>query len=44
MVAMLRLLKVAAAGLGLLLYVWAAAVRAAPGVRARKAAQRSLRQ
>jgi hypothetical protein len=44
MVAVGRLLKAAAAGLGLLLYVWAAGVRAAPGVRARKAARRSLRQ
>ncbi|HYY75094.1 MAG TPA: hypothetical protein VE644_02110 [Gaiellaceae bacterium] len=38
-----RLLKLAGASVALLLYVWAAAVRAAPGIRARKAARRSLR-
>jgi hypothetical protein len=32
----------AAAVLGLLLYVWVAAVRQAPGIRARKAARRAL--
>ncbi|HSK15363.1 MAG TPA: hypothetical protein VK915_04260 [Gaiellaceae bacterium] len=37
-----RILKAAAAALGLLLYVWVAAVRLAPGIRARKAARRSL--
>jgi hypothetical protein len=43
MVAVARLLKLTGAGLGLVLYVWAAAVRAAPRVRARKAARRSVR-
>jgi hypothetical protein len=36
-----RILKVGAAGLALLLYVWVAAVRRAPVVRARKAARRA---
>jgi hypothetical protein len=35
------MLKLAAAGLGALLYVWFAAVRALPAVRRRKAARRS---
>jgi hypothetical protein len=39
---MARLLKIAAAAGGLLLYVWIAAVRGAPAVKARKAARRSL--
>ncbi|HZB85994.1 MAG TPA: hypothetical protein VE289_05470 [Gaiellaceae bacterium] len=39
-----RLLKLAGAAVALLLYVWAAGVRAAPGIRARKAARRSLRR
>jgi hypothetical protein len=39
-----RILKVAGAGLGLAAYLWVAAVRFAPGVRARKAARRSLRR
>ena len=38
-----RLLKMAAAALGFLVYLWAAAVRAAPGIRARKAAGRATR-
>ncbi|MGH3033520.1 MAG: hypothetical protein ACRDON_03055 [Gaiellaceae bacterium] len=40
---MARFLKAAAAVGGLLLYVWVEAVRQVPGVRARKAARRSLR-
>jgi hypothetical protein len=44
MVAVGRLLKLAGAAVALLLYVWAAGVRAAPGIRARKAARRSLHQ
>jgi hypothetical protein len=44
MVAVGRLLKLAGAAIALLLYVWAAGVRAAPGIRARKAARRSLHQ
>jgi hypothetical protein len=39
-----RILKLAAAGTALAAYVWIAAVRLAPGVRARKAARRSLRR
>jgi hypothetical protein len=39
---MLRIVKVGAAALGLAAYVWVAAVRLAPGVRARKAARRSV--
>jgi hypothetical protein len=39
-----RILKVAGAGLGLAAYVWVAAVRLAPGVRARKAARRAVRR
>jgi hypothetical protein len=39
-----RILKVAGAGLGFAAYVWVAAVHFAPGVRARKAARRSLRR
>jgi hypothetical protein len=39
-----RILKSAAAGLGFLAYVWVAAVRLAPGVRARKAARRTMRR
>jgi hypothetical protein len=35
-----RLAKLAAAALGLLLYVWYAAVRHAPAVKRRKAARR----
>jgi hypothetical protein len=42
MVAVGRLLKLAGAAVALLFYVWAAGVRAAPGIRARKAARRSL--
>jgi hypothetical protein len=38
------ILKAAAAGVGLLLYVWVAAVRLAPGIRARKAARRAARR
>jgi hypothetical protein len=38
-----RILKTAGAAIALLLYVWVAAVRLAPGVRARKAARRALR-
>jgi hypothetical protein len=37
-------LKVAAAGIGLLVYLWVAAVRYAPGIRARKAARRAVRR
>ncbi|MGH3024793.1 MAG: hypothetical protein ACRDNI_14145 [Gaiellaceae bacterium] len=39
-----RILKLAGASLGLVLYVWIAAVRLAPGVRARKAARRAARR
>jgi hypothetical protein len=39
-----RILKAAGAVVGLLLYVWVAAVRIAPGVRARKAARRAARR
>ena len=35
-------LKAAAAVFGLLLYVWVAAVRHTPGIRARKAARRAV--
>jgi hypothetical protein len=42
MVVVGRLLKLAGASVALLLYVWVAAVRATPGIRARKAARRSL--
>jgi hypothetical protein len=38
-----RILKAAGAGIALLLYVWVAAVRLAPGVRARKTARRAAR-
>jgi hypothetical protein len=38
-----RLPKAAALALGFLVYVWVAAVRYAPGVRARKAARRAVR-
>lgn len=38
-----RILKAAAAATALLLYVWVAAVRLAPGIRARKAARRAAR-
>jgi hypothetical protein len=41
---MARLLKASGLVLGLLIYVWVAAVRAAPGIRARKAARRALRR
>jgi hypothetical protein len=34
----------AGAGVGFLAYVWVAAVRAVPGIRARKAARRALRR
>ena len=34
----------AAAGVGFLAYVWIVAVRAAAGIRARKAARRALRR
>jgi hypothetical protein len=37
-----RVLKAAGVLAGLLLYVWAAAVRLAPEVRARKAARRAV--
>lgn len=37
---MVRLLKLAAAAVGAVLYVWFAAVRSLPRVRARKAARR----
>jgi len=39
-----RILKAAGAVLGLLLYIWVAAVRLAPGIRARKAARRAARR
>jgi hypothetical protein len=38
-----RILKAAGAAAGLLLYVWVAAVRLAPGIRAGKAARRATR-
>jgi hypothetical protein len=38
-----RYLKTAGLVLGLLGYVWVAAVRHAPGIRARKAARRAVR-
>jgi len=38
-----RLLAIVASVLGALLYVWVAAVRAVPGVKARKAAVRAKR-
>jgi hypothetical protein len=41
---MARLLKASGLVLGFLAYVWVAAVRAAPGIRARKAARRALRR
>ena len=37
-----RFLTAGAVGVAFLLYVWAAAVRAAPGIRARKAARRAV--
>jgi hypothetical protein len=43
-VAVARILKAAGAVAGLLLYVWVAAVRLAPGVRASKAARRAARR
>ncbi len=43
-VAVGRLLKTAPFVVGYLTYVWVASVRAAPGIRARKAARRSLRR
>jgi hypothetical protein len=43
-VAVGRILKAAGVVFGLLLYVWVAAVRLAPGVRARKAARRAARR
>ena len=43
-VAMARRRAAAGAGVGFLAYLWVAAVRAAPGIRARKAARRSLRR
>jgi hypothetical protein len=43
-VAVGRILKAAGAAVGLLLYVWVAAVRLAPGIRARKAARRAARR
>ncbi|MGH3016294.1 MAG: hypothetical protein ACRDNN_15220 [Gaiellaceae bacterium] len=39
-----RVLKAAGAIVGLVLYVWVAAVRLAPGIRARKAARRAARR
>jgi hypothetical protein len=39
-----RLPKAAAVALGFLAYLWVAAVRYAPGVRARKAARRAVRR
>jgi hypothetical protein len=36
-----RILKAAVTAVAVLLYVWVAAVRLAPGVRARKAARRA---
>jgi hypothetical protein len=39
-----RVLKAAGAAIALLLYVWVAAVRLAPTVRARKAGRRSSRR
>jgi hypothetical protein len=39
-----RLLTAGGAGAAFVLYVWVAAVRAAPGIRARKAARRSVRR
>ena len=43
-VAVARILKLAGAAVGVLLYVWVAAVRLAPTVRARKAARRAGRR
>ena len=40
-VAVGRILKAAGVAVGLLLYVWVAAVRLAPGIRARRAARRA---
>jgi hypothetical protein len=39
-----RLLKAAGLAAGILVYVWVAAVRFAPAVRARKAARRAVRR
>jgi hypothetical protein len=41
---MARLLKASGLVLAFLAYVWVAAVRAAPAIRARKAARRALRR
>jgi hypothetical protein len=41
---MARLLKASGLLLGFLAYVWVAAVRAAPGIKARKAARRAVRR
>ncbi len=41
---MRRPLKAAAVALGFLAYVWVAAVRYAPGIRARKAARKAVRR
>ena len=43
-VAMGRFLTAGGVGFGFLVYVWVAAVRAAPGIRARKAANRAVRR
>jgi len=43
-VAMASRRAAAGAGVGFLAYLWVAAVRAAPGIRARKAARRALRR
>jgi len=37
-------LNASSAAVGFLAYVWMAAVRAAPGIRARKAARRAVRR
>jgi hypothetical protein len=39
-----RRLNAAGASAGFLAYVWVTAVRAAPGIRARKAARRAVRR
>jgi len=39
-----RFLTAGGVGFGFLVYVWVAAVRAAPGIRARKAANRAVRR
>ena len=39
-----RFLTAGGAGIGFLVYVWVAAVRQAPAIRARKAARRAVRR